>query len=126
MDFLFILPCFPCCIVSLFPVGHLGFCFLLIFLSMQASFFIFFIRFFDTVHHNIKNWVWICWSGQDSNSRRYRAACCRPNLVTGEQCLPGVANAILSKNTISGRENPFRNPVEVCYTSNHLTVLASR
>ena len=22
------------------------------------------------MHYNTKNWVWICWSGQDSNSRR--------------------------------------------------------
>ena len=29
------------------------------------------IFFYDTIHYNIKNWVWICWSGQDSNSRRH-------------------------------------------------------
>ena len=41
-------------------------------LDLHKIFFIFFIGVFnDTMHYNIKNWVWICWSGQDSNSRRH-------------------------------------------------------
>ena len=28
----------------------------------------FFYWVFDTVHYNIENWVWNCWSGLDSNS----------------------------------------------------------
>ena len=30
----------------------------------------FLLGFYDTMYYNIKNWVWICWSGQDSNFRR--------------------------------------------------------
>ena len=69
------------------------------FLYVHIYFFInIFYWVFDTVHYNIENWVWICWSGLDSNSRHFELHVDGPNFFIGAHSPPRVA--IHSRNTI--------------------------
>ena len=82
--------------------------------SLEFRFFIgFLIQFF---YYNIKNWVWICWSGQDSNSRRY--------VLHAVDLISSLENNVFLGWPSTGRtpqcgrerEHPFGNPVEVLHT----------
>ena len=63
------------------------------------------------MHYNIKNWVWICWSGQDSNSRRLVLHAV--NQISSLELIDFLGWSSTVRTPYCGRENPFGNPGEV-------------
>ena len=75
-------------ILNLFPSSLQFFFIKYIFIGVFHTFY----------YYNIENWVWICWSGQDSNSRRQVLRVENLILSLEDSCPPRVA--IHSRNTI--------------------------